>query len=191
MRWMNEPRWSLGAHGMDTQSLRVQTDDHTDFWRESHYGFVRDSGHFLHINRMHDFTAQVRVEGQYQARYDQAGLMVRSGPETWVKAGVEFVGEQQVSAVVTREFSDWNVRPVGLPDYIDLKLTRRGNALSVQVQLPATAGGCSGWPTIRRNCLRRWASTPAAQSGPDSRCGFHRFSSDHRTQARCTELHEN
>ena len=148
MRWMNEPRWSLEArleaHGMDTQSLRVQTDDHTDFWRETHYGFVRDSGHFLHTGPMHDFTAQVRVEGQYQSLYDQAGLMVRSGPEQWVKAGVEFVGEQQVSAVVTREFSDWNVRPVGLPDHIDLKLTRRGNALSVQVRLPG-----HGWGLLR------------------------------------------
>ena len=149
MRWMNEPRWSLEAqdveaHGSAPHSLRVQTDDHTDFWRETHYGFVRDSGHFLHTDPLHEFSAQVRVEGQYRALYDQAGLMIRSGPETWVKAGVEFVGEQQVSAVVTREFSDWNVRPVGLPEHIDLKLTRRGNALSVQVRLPG-----HGWGLLR------------------------------------------
>ncbi len=68
--------------------------------------------------------------------YDQTGLMIRSSPECWVKAGVEYVGEQQLSAVVTREFSDWNVCPVGHPAYIDLKATRRGDTLSIQSRLP-------------------------------------------------------
>lgn len=131
MRWFNEPTWTIQA-----QALQVTTADQTDFWRQTHYGFTRDSGHFLFTPDMQEFTVQVRIQGRYQALYDQAGLMVRSSPECWVKAGVEFVGEQQLSAVVTREFSDWNVRPVGHPAYIDLKATRRGDTLSIQSRLP-------------------------------------------------------
>ncbi|HEX2864796.1 MAG TPA: DUF1349 domain-containing protein, partial [Deinococcales bacterium] len=78
----------------------------------------------------------VRVTGTYEALYDQAGLMLRASPEAWVKTGIEFVREQQFSAVVTRGFSDWNVRPVGLPAFVDLKLTRKGDAVQVHVRLP-------------------------------------------------------
>jgi uncharacterized protein len=45
--WLNEPeRWSA----LD-DSLQIVTDEATDFWRETHYGFSRDSGHFLIPNR--------------------------------------------------------------------------------------------------------------------------------------------
>ena len=41
--WLNEPeRWT--AQG---DRLEMVTDRATDFWRETHYGFNRDSGHFL------------------------------------------------------------------------------------------------------------------------------------------------
>ena len=40
--WLNVPSiWRL-----DSDRLFVETDLATDFWRETHYGFVRDSGHF-------------------------------------------------------------------------------------------------------------------------------------------------
>ncbi|WP_407540360.1 DUF1349 domain-containing protein [Deinococcus radiomollis] len=136
LHWLNEPDWST-----EDQTLRMTTQGQTDFWRATHYGFVRDSGHVLHTGPLQDFTARVRVEGQYQALYDQAGLMVRSSPAQWVKAGVEFVGEQQLSAVVTRDFSDWNVRPVGHPETVELKMTRCGDTLSVQVRLPGQDWG--------------------------------------------------
>ena len=136
LRWLNEPHWST-----EDRTLRVTTHEQTDFWRETHYGFVRDSGHFLHSGPLQDFTAQVQVQGEYQALYDQAGLMLRSGPALWVKTGTEFVGEQQLSAVVTRDFSDWNVRPVGHPEQVGLMMTRRGDALAIQVRLPGQDWG--------------------------------------------------
>ena len=41
--WHNEPRqWSL-----NDGELTVHSDDKTDFWRDTYYGFTRDSGHFL------------------------------------------------------------------------------------------------------------------------------------------------
>ncbi|UWX64996.1 DUF1349 domain-containing protein [Deinococcus rubellus] len=132
MTWLNEPpRWSA-----DQRVLRLWTAQDTDFWRRTHYGFTHDSGHFLGLPAQQTFTAQVRVRGAYTALYDQAGLMLRAGAEHWIKAGVEFVGQQQLSAVVTHGFSDWSVCPVGSPAFFDLKMTRQGDALSVHSRLP-------------------------------------------------------
>ena len=41
--WLNEPKtWSSNG-----ETLEFLTDARTDFWRNTHYGFVRDNGHFL------------------------------------------------------------------------------------------------------------------------------------------------
>ncbi len=54
---LNEPaHWRL-----DDGDLHVVTDRNTDFWRETHYGFTRDSGHFFGRDVAGDFTAQLRV----------------------------------------------------------------------------------------------------------------------------------
>ena len=50
--WINAPeRWRL-----DGERLLVVTDKATDFWRETHYGFVRDNGHLFGCNTDGDFT---------------------------------------------------------------------------------------------------------------------------------------
>ena len=79
--WHNEPP------GWDAQgdTLQVTTEPKTDFWRVTHYGFVRDSGHFRHRQVTGDFVAEVKVVGAYAALYDQAGLMVRIDDTTWLK----------------------------------------------------------------------------------------------------------
>ena len=57
--WLNEPKhWSENGN-----SLEMVTDSATDFWRETHYGFVRDNGHFLGFQAPEAFTAEVRVQG--------------------------------------------------------------------------------------------------------------------------------
>lgn len=41
--WLNEPaHWSVQG-----DTLRIRTERATDFWRTTHYGFDRDSGHFF------------------------------------------------------------------------------------------------------------------------------------------------
>ena len=41
MKWLNEPpSWQEEDGG-----LSVVTGDKTDFWRTTHYGFIRDDGH--------------------------------------------------------------------------------------------------------------------------------------------------
>ncbi len=84
--WLNEPaRWTAEA-----DSLQFVTGNATDFWRETHYGFTRDSGHFLGFPAGDAFTAELRVRADFQALYDQAGIMVRVDAQHWVKAGIEF-----------------------------------------------------------------------------------------------------
>jgi uncharacterized protein len=87
MEWLNEPpRWrEQGGR------LSVVTAGGTDFWRTTHYGFVRDSGHFRFDRVSGDFTAEVMVSGDHRELYDQAGLMVRLDAAHWLKAGVEYV----------------------------------------------------------------------------------------------------
>jgi len=97
-QWLNEPReWSFDDY------LDVRTDPSTDFWRTTHYDFVRDTGHLLSREVAGDFRLVTTFCGEYRHQYDQAGAMLRIDAENWIKTGVEFVdGEPQVSAVVTR-----------------------------------------------------------------------------------------
>ncbi len=41
MQWLNEPKTWKDEAG----TLVVTTDAKTDFWRHTHYGFVRDNAH--------------------------------------------------------------------------------------------------------------------------------------------------
>ena len=40
--------------------LSVTTGARTDFWRETHYGFVHDDGHLRYARVSGDFTAEAR-----------------------------------------------------------------------------------------------------------------------------------
>jgi regulation of enolase protein 1 (concanavalin A-like superfamily) len=108
MQWRSEPRqWQALPDGM-----QLTTDAGTDFWRHTHYGFVRDDGHFRFDTVHRDLELEVTIVGDYREQYDQAGLMVRTDAEHWIKCGIEFVdGRELVSAVVTNRLSDWAVAP--------------------------------------------------------------------------------
>lgn len=129
MQWHNQPP----AWTMQDGTLRVTAGPKTDFWRKTHYGFIRDNGHFYFQQVDGDFIAEVKVSGDYAALYDQAGLMLRVDENTWLKCGIEFVdGVQQASAVVTRDFSDWSVVPLAShPPAVWLRLRRKAEAVEV------------------------------------------------------------
>jgi uncharacterized protein len=137
MQWYNEPpTWREQLEKQD-RTIYVTTGAKTDFWRKTHYGFIRDDGHFYYQPVTGDFTAQVKITGQYQVLYDQAGLMVRENETTWLKCGIEYVEDvQNVSAVVTRDFSDWSVVPlVQPPTSLWLYIQRRAEAIEIQYSL--------------------------------------------------------
>jgi regulation of enolase protein 1 (concanavalin A-like superfamily) len=129
MEWLNEPaRWS-----QDGNVITITSDAKTDFWRKTHDGGIRDSGHFYFQPVQGDFVAEVKFAANYRALYDQAGLMVRDDATTWLKCGVEFFeGVQCASVVVTRDFSDWSVLPMPEPPPVfRLRVERHGATFAV------------------------------------------------------------
>ena len=129
MQWISEPaNW----HAQNDR-ITVAVSGGTDFWRKTHYGFVRDNGHFGYVDVHGDFEVEVKVMGAYRELYDQAGLMLRSDEAHWLKTGIEFVhGVQYVSAVVTNEFSDWSVAPLaGNPPALWLRVVRKVEAVEI------------------------------------------------------------
>ncbi|MEI6948995.1 DUF1349 domain-containing protein [Paraflavisolibacter sp. H34] len=129
MNWHNAPQ----KFRIDGNTIELEALPKTDFWRITHYGFIRDNGHFLFREAEGDFTASVKVRGDYTDLYDQAGLMIRTDERHWIKTGIEYVhGVQNVSAVVTHECSDWSVAPQqNNPEAIWLKLTRQGDFVEI------------------------------------------------------------
>ncbi|MFQ6185900.1 DUF1349 domain-containing protein [Sinorhizobium meliloti] len=131
-RWLNEPASWEG----DERDLSLKTDAKTDFWRETFYGFVRDSGHAYLRPVSGDFTASATIVGRYEQLYDQAGLMLRLDEQNWIKCGIEYTdGLMHFSVVVTRGVSDWSVIPLHArapSDPLEVRLTRHDDAVRVQ-----------------------------------------------------------
>jgi regulation of enolase protein 1 (concanavalin A-like superfamily) len=105
MTWLNEPARVQYSEGV----LNVRSRGKTDFWRKTFYGYINDNGHFMHLPVTGDFTFQARIDGNYGALYDQAGLMVRLDEKHWMKCGTELVENKRWASVVfTHDFSDWS-----------------------------------------------------------------------------------
>lgn len=133
LAWEHEPAtWNESA-GVLTETVPPGT----DYWRVTHYGFIRDNGPFRYQEKSGDFEAKVRISGQYRELYHQAGLMIRIDDKNWIKTGIEFVdGKQNISAVVTREVSDWSVIPRSdNPKSIWLRLQRHKDAVQIEYSL--------------------------------------------------------
>lgn len=134
--WFNEPRhWHR-----EGSVLTCVADPKTDFWRKTFYGYTTDNGHLFYRRITGDFTSTVKFEGKYQAQYDQAGLMVRLNPQNWMKCGIEFVdGKPHISAVFTKDFSDWSTfRLDAPPSPFWVKVVRKGDSLDILHSLNGT-----------------------------------------------------
>ena len=129
MNWFNEPASCF----RDGEQLTIRTAPGTDFWRKTHYGFIRDNGHFLPHQVEGNFVAETVFDGAYRDLYDQAGLMVRENELIWMKAGIEFVGGVwNASVVVTRDYSDWSVVALEQSsEHFSLRIERDGGTFSV------------------------------------------------------------
>jgi uncharacterized protein len=184
-RWLNEP---AHCHVGET-GLRLTTDAKTDFWRETHYGFVRDSGHFLGFPAADGFTATLRVEGVFETLYDQAGLMVRIDEMRWVKAGVEFTdGARFLSVVVTDGRSDWSVsQPFEVLGDFRIRATVQRGAMRIQASRDGTF-----WPLLRLAPIAvadRYLVGPMACTPERSGLGV-RFSEFDLAPATTKDLHD-
>lgn len=170
--WLNPPPVWSG----DAAALEIVTGDRTDFWRDTFYGFRRDSGHAWLAPVTGDFTVSVRFRGDYSALYDQAGLMLRRDASTWIKTGIEYTdGLMHFSTVVTGPRSDWSVIP--LPEAtpateVAARLTRHGDAVRVQYAL-GTAEGMGPWRMARLAPFPAGPAHTGLMACSPERAGFH------------------
>ena len=129
MQWFNEPeQWEI-----KDKTLSLFVTPQSDYWRISHYGFTIDDAPFYYATYGGEFEAKVKITGDYQARFDQAGIMIRIDHKNYIKAGIEFVdGKYNLSTVVTHNTSDWSVITLekAVP-YIWIKAVRRLDAVEL------------------------------------------------------------
>jgi len=133
--WLNPPANSA----QENSHLKVTTIHESDFWRNTSYGFVHDSGHAL----LRDFTVNSSMEVtfvlDYSGQFDQAGIIVYSDSQHWIKAGVESAhGLPQVGAVVTSINSDWSLAPV--PTWMGKQVTVRASRTTDALTIRARCG---------------------------------------------------
>ncbi len=142
-KWFNEPEVHLV---LSDGALEVMTDKNTDFWRETYYGFIRDSGHFLAIEAPASFTCQLRIRADFESLYDQAGIMIRIDERRWVKAGIELSdGRAMLSSVLTNGGSDWATSPYEAdPSDFWMRATVGEGVLRLQVSRDGKS-----WPLVR------------------------------------------
>lgn len=129
MQWFNEPeKWEI-----KNNALIMNVTANSDYWRISHYGFTVDDAPFYYANYGGEFEAKVKLTGNYIARFDQMGLMIRIDEKNYIKTGVEFVdGKFNVSTVVTHDKSDWSVTTLDkVPPFIWIKAVRRLDAVEI------------------------------------------------------------
>jgi regulation of enolase protein 1 (concanavalin A-like superfamily) len=157
LAWLNPPSHWQRRDG----DWIVTTDNHTDFWRKTHYGFIRDNGHFAYGTVVGDFSVEVTFFGKYETLYDQAGLMIRLDAERWIKTGIEFVEDSMnFSTVVTNDTSDWSLIPLsGMPvlEPIRVRLVRRGATVTTAFCRPD-----GHWQTAR---VAGFPGEPRCQAG--------------------------
>lgn len=129
LQWFNEPqKWSIKEN-----TLSMFVTPQSDYWRISHYGFTVDDAPFCYTTYGGEFEVKVKITGNYKARYDQMGLMIRVDHENYIKTGVEFVdGKYNLSCVVTHKTSDWSVITLDkTPAFVWVKAVRRLDAVEV------------------------------------------------------------
>lgn len=129
MQWFNEPeKWEV-----KNKTLSMFVTPQSDYWRISHYGFTVDDAPFYYTTYGGEFEVKVKITGDYKARFDQMGLMLRLDHENYIKTGIEFVdGKYNLSTVVTHKTSDWSVIELDKKiSYVWIKAVRRIDAVEV------------------------------------------------------------
>jgi regulation of enolase protein 1 (concanavalin A-like superfamily) len=88
----------------------------------------------------------LRVQANYEALYDQAGIMVRIDKENWIKAGIEMSdGVACIGSVLTVNRSDWSTSVYASdPSDFYLRVTLLDGVLRLQ-----TSSDGLRWPLLR------------------------------------------
>lgn len=126
--WQCEPKeWFIDK---SSSQLVIKTDENTDYWQKTHYGFEADNGHFLYTETNKNFRITTKVKTLPKSKYDQAGLMIRLSKDIWIKTSLEYIpnGLSKLGAVVTNlGYSDWSTQYVDYKyEYLYFRISRIG-----------------------------------------------------------------
>jgi regulation of enolase protein 1 (concanavalin A-like superfamily) len=189
MIWFNEPEhWEI-----KNNSLIMQVTPKSDYWRISHYGFTVDDAPFYYGNYGGEFEAKVKLTGEYKARFDQMGLMIRTDHENYIKTGVEFVdGKFNISTVVTHTKSDWSVTILDkVPPFIWIKVVRRLDALEIFYSLDDKTYVMTRNAPLKDNAPVQVGLMAACPDGNGFKAKFDHFSVKHLPDQRRLEWLKN
>jgi len=189
MHWFNEPEtWEI-----KNNKLMMQVTPKSDLWRISHYGFTVDDAPFYYGNYGGEFEAKVKLIGDYKARFDQTGLMIRTDHKNYIKTGVEFVdGKFNISTVVTHNKSDWSVTTLEkAPPYVWIKVVRRLDAIEVFYSLDDKVYTLSRNAPLEDNAPVMVGLTAASPDGDGFKATFENFSVKHLPDQRRLEWLKN
>lgn len=189
MNWFNEPEhWEI-----KNNSLIMQVTPKSDYWRISHYGFTVDDAPFYYGNYGGEFEAKVKLTGEYKARFDQMGLMIRTDHENYIKTGVEFVdGKFNISTVVTHTKSDWSVTILDkVPPFIWIKVVRRLDALEIFYSLDDKTYVMTRNAPLKDNAPVQVGLMAACPDGNGFEAKFEHFSVKHLPDQRRLEWLKN
>jgi len=124
-QWINQPQnFTIGQ-----ESITITTEPNTDFWQRTYYGFQNDNAPALLLTSDLNFSFTTRVSFNYQARFDQAGVIIYSDRDNWFKASVEYENPEmsRLGSVVTNQgYSDWATTDISTISSIWYRLSRRG-----------------------------------------------------------------
>ena len=189
MQWFNEPENYSIRNGV----LEMQVPAQTDFWRIAHYGFTVDDGPFLYAVYGGEFEAKIKVSGEYETRFDQAGMMTRLDHENYVKFGIEFVdGKFNISAVVTHHTSDWSVIRLEEPiPHLWLKAVRRLDAIELFYSFDDREYTMMRTLWMQDNCPLQVGPVAACPDGQGFKARFSDFKVKHLTDQRRVEWLKN
>ncbi|GAA5213165.1 DUF1349 domain-containing protein [Corallincola platygyrae] len=132
--WIFEPK----NHEVNQDRVVIVTDPETDFWQRSYYGFRNDNAPGLLLETSENFSFTVKVAFQYQAQFDQCGVLVYLDSDNWFKASIEYENDHfsRLGSVVTNlGYSDWATTDIELPDAIWYRLSRRGPDFLIESSL--------------------------------------------------------
>jgi regulation of enolase protein 1 (concanavalin A-like superfamily) len=113
----------------------------SDFWRRTEGVPSAHDGCSLLTPVDGDFEIELAAAGAFEELYDQVGLMVAASEVRWLKVGIELDGELWLSAVHTREESDWSRERWHAPE-VRLRAVRRDGTVEVFVDEAGTWRVC-------------------------------------------------
>jgi uncharacterized protein len=124
-KWLNQPK----VFEINSQSVKITTEANTDFWQGSYYGFRNDNAPALLLGSDLNFSFTTKASFDYQARFDQCGVIIYQDSSNWFKVSIEYENKEvsRLGSVVTNfGYSDWATTDIPTPTMTWYRLSRRG-----------------------------------------------------------------